>query len=87
MCYFPTDHFKAVLLLQFFFVCVSIVSYVPFALSLFVSRLDKAVLGDCVTDTLFWLPDCADASKLKKETKTQRFMQLGSNELIFTQKY
>ena len=31
----PTDYSKAVPLLQFFFVCTSVVSYVTFALSIF----------------------------------------------------
>ena len=33
--FFPTAHSKAVLLLQFLFVCASAVSYVSFVLSLF----------------------------------------------------
>ena len=33
---FPTDHSKAVLLLQFYFVCASVISYRAFVLSLFV---------------------------------------------------
>ena len=48
------DSSKAVLLLQFFFVCVTVVSYVACVLSLFVPNfsfllcLGKAVLRDCV---------------------------------------
>ena len=50
---FSTDCSKAVPLLQFFFVCASVVSYVAFVLSLFVSHLSfiwclgRAVLRDC----------------------------------------
>ena len=50
---FPTDHSKAILLLQFFFVSASVVSNVAFVLSLFVPHLPffwclgKAVLLDC----------------------------------------
>ena len=36
---FPTDHFKAVLLLQSFIVCASVVSYLAFVLSLFIPHL------------------------------------------------
>ena len=40
MSSFPTDRFKAVLLLQFFFcVCASVASYVEFVLPLFVPHL------------------------------------------------
>ena len=35
----PIDRFKAVLLMQFLFVCASVVSYVTFVLSLFVPHL------------------------------------------------
>ena len=47
------DRSKAILLLQFFFVCTSVVLYVAFVLSLFVPHLSffwhlrKAVLRDC----------------------------------------
>ena len=49
----PTDRSKAVLLLQFFFICASVVSYMVFVLSLFVHHLSffwwlgKAVLRIC----------------------------------------
>ena len=49
---FPTDRSKAITLMQLF-VCVSVVSYVAFTLSLFVPKLSffwclgKAVLTDC----------------------------------------
>ena len=41
MCFsnFTTDRSKAVLLLQFFFVCASVVSYVAFVMTLFVPHL------------------------------------------------
>ena len=54
---FPTGHSKTVPLLQFFFVCASVVSYVAFVLSLFVPHLSffwnlgKAGLPDC---SVFW---------------------------------
>ena len=42
---FPTDRFTAVPLLQFFFVCASVVLYVAFVLSLFVTRLVSPSFG------------------------------------------
>ena len=50
---FPTDRSKAVILLQFFFISASVVSYLAFVLSLFGPhppffwRLRRAVLRDC----------------------------------------
>ena len=41
---FPTDHSKAVFLLQFFFINASVVPYMAFVLSRFVSHLSFIVL-------------------------------------------
>ena len=47
---FPADNSKAAHLLQFFFLCASVISYVAFVLSLFVPHLSFlcwAVLHEC----------------------------------------
>ena len=55
---FPTDHSKAVPLLQFFFICAPVISYMMFVLSLFVPHPfffrcpGKAVLCGC---GIFWV--------------------------------
>ena len=57
----PATRSKAVLLSQFFFVCASVVSYMAFVLSLFVSNLPcflfvgKAVLRYCGISEVFSL--------------------------------
>ena len=58
---FPVDSFKAVLL-QFFFVCASVFSYVAFSLSFvphlsFLWCIGRIVLRDCATVTKHNPPD------------------------------